>query len=98
MVCDQLVPTLSCRLVWALYCIFTTLHLYSNYQAVAVVCMETVNMKRFHLIMEHLFSSGQLPFPPWVNKQEPVLSGMLYMHCLEGSIISQVFKSCNFAS
>ena len=66
-----------CRLVWVLYCVFTTLHLYANYQAVSVVCMETLNGNRLHIIMEDLLNSGQMPQPPWVNKREPLLSSML---------------------
>uniref|UniRef100_A0A8C6Y038 RUS family member 1 n=1 Tax=Naja naja TaxID=35670 RepID=A0A8C6Y038_NAJNA len=62
-------------LTYALYALFTILHLYANYQAVRAVCMETVNRARLHLVLQHYLKWGEVPGPAVINPQEPLLLG-----------------------
>ena len=64
-----------CRVIWILFFLFVTLHLYANFQAVSAVCMETLNQNRFHLVVKQLVHFGKVPTPAVINAMEPVLSG-----------------------
>ena len=57
-----------------LFVCFTGLHLWANYKAVSVVCMETLNKARLHIVMKHYFSTGSVPSVFSTNQQEPLLT------------------------
>lgn len=65
------------RFVWTLFFFFTLLHLYSNYKAVSVVSMETLNCNRLHLLMRNLFLNGTISEPSIINREEPLLLSKL---------------------
>ncbi|KAI0213389.1 hypothetical protein LSAT2_001582 [Lamellibrachia satsuma] len=61
--------------IWTLFFIFTILHLYANYRAVAAVTMETFNPTRLHIVLQCYLSSG-FEFVTSVrsaNRLEPIL-------------------------
>ncbi|XP_070585508.1 RUS family member 1 isoform X3 [Erythrolamprus reginae] len=62
-------------LTYALYALFTVLHLYANYQAVRAVCMETLNGARLHQVFQHYLKWEEVPGPAVINPQEPLLLG-----------------------
>ncbi|XP_067389096.1 RUS family member 1 isoform X3 [Emydura macquarii macquarii] len=70
-----LIPLVADRLqlTYALYSLFTALHLYANYRAVRAVCMETLNRARLRLALHHFLCQGWVPTPTHVNPQEPLL-------------------------
>lgn len=81
-------------LVWGLFLVFTVLHLLANHRAVSVVCMETLNKNRLHIVMADYLSTGSVPAPASVNAREPIL--MLSTRVLSytlGSHISTVVSS-----
>ena len=61
------------RLIWLLFIVFTALHLFANYRAVSVVCMETLNQARLHIAVHHYLSHGAIPSVAVVNSQEPIV-------------------------
>lgn len=69
-----LLPLVSGQLVLTglLFVMMTTLHLFANYRAVKAVRMESLNLARFHLIMNNYFSLGRVPPVDTVNAEEPV--------------------------
>lgn len=70
----------SCfRLIWTLYFLFTSLHLYANYSAVRGVVMETINQARLYILLAEYFMSGTILSPVAVNKREPVLWSMYWV-------------------
>ncbi|KAL4223503.1 hypothetical protein ACF0H5_016974 [Mactra antiquata] len=70
-----IVPIVTGRhfLIWMLYFIFTSLHLYANYSAVKGVVMESINQARLHIILKEYFQSGDILPSNVVNRQEPLL-------------------------
>ncbi|XP_053375409.1 RUS family member 1-like [Mercenaria mercenaria] len=70
-----LVPIVTGRhaLIWVLYFLFTSLHLYANYSAVRGVVMETINQARLYILLAEYFKMGTILSPVVVNKREPVL-------------------------
>uniref|UniRef100_A0A1X7VCD9 Uncharacterized protein n=2 Tax=Amphimedon queenslandica TaxID=400682 RepID=A0A1X7VCD9_AMPQE len=77
--------------VWSLFFSFTLLHLYSNYKAVSVVSMETLNCNRLHLLMRNLFLNGTISEPNIVNREEPLLFRQERFFTVEyGSSLSSV--------
>ena len=94
-----IIVTTSClahshlRLVWLLFFVFTFLHLFSNYRAVSVVSMETLNRNRLHLLMKHLFTNGEVPNPKLINLQEPLLLGKEHIHHLCDLKMSCLFEN-----
>ncbi|KAH9518633.1 rus1 protein C16orf58 [Bulinus truncatus] len=60
-------------IIWLLFLFFTLLHLFSNYKAVTSVCMETLNQARFHYIVKHYLTTGDVLDVKTVNLMEPVL-------------------------
>lgn len=62
-----------CRLVWLMFVVFTALHLWANYCAVTVLCMETLNKNRIHIVMKHYYKTGVLLTPEEANALEPVI-------------------------
>ncbi|XP_074854343.1 RUS family member 1 isoform X3 [Carettochelys insculpta] len=73
-----LIPLVTNRLqlTYALYGLFTALHLYANYRAVRAVCMETLNRARLRLALHHFLGQGWVPTPAHINPQEPLLPGL----------------------
>eukprot|EP00112_Aurelia_sp_Birch-Aquarium-sp1_P023114 Seg676.3 transcript_id=Seg676.3/GoldUCD/mRNA.D3Y31 product="RUS1 family protein C16orf58-like" protein_id=Seg676.3/GoldUCD/D3Y31 len=63
----------SALLVWALFAIFTFLHLYCNYKAVSAVVMETVNLPRYHILVKNYLKHLRIMTPKDVGKLDPVL-------------------------
>ncbi|XP_029462688.1 RUS1 family protein C16orf58 homolog isoform X2 [Rhinatrema bivittatum] len=61
------------RLTYALYVLFTSLHLYANYRAVRGVVMETLNQARLRILVENFLREGKVLAPPAANAMEPVL-------------------------
>lgn len=59
-------------LIWTLYFMFTSLHLYANYSAVRGVVMESINQARLHIILQEYFRSASVLSTAAVNYQEPV--------------------------
>ncbi|UJR36503.1 hypothetical protein I4U23_029224 [Adineta vaga] len=59
--------------VWFLYCILTTLHLYANYRAIRTLQLRTFNWNRFVLICESYFHKEDIPTIEYVNRNEPIL-------------------------
>ncbi|XP_077170723.1 RUS family member 1 isoform X2 [Paroedura picta] len=72
-----LIPLLAdnLHLTYALYGLFTILHLYANYRAVRAVCMETLNRARLRLVLRHFLRWGKVPGPALANPKEPLLLG-----------------------
>ena len=55
---------------------FTLLHLLSNYWAVSVVTMETLNKGRLHLLVSTYLNTGSVLSVRKINAREPILSRM----------------------
>lgn len=64
-----------------MFVVFTALHLWSNYCAVTVLCMETLNKNRLHIVINHYFKTGELLSPKEANALEPVLRSKLIKLC-----------------
>ncbi|XP_064612528.1 RUS family member 1-like [Liolophura sinensis] len=62
-------------LIWALFIIFTIVHLYANYSAVTSVVMETFNQARYHIIVKEYMVSREILSLREANYREPVLRG-----------------------
>ncbi|XP_067933462.1 RUS family member 1-like [Watersipora subatra] len=62
-------------LVWALFTIFTGVHLWANYSAVTSVVMETVNQARLHILVQDFFrrDTVSLLSVKETNMREPVI-------------------------
>lgn len=60
-------------LVWSLYFLLTTLHLYANYRAIRTLQLRTWNWNRFVLLCENFFRSGEIRSIEWINAREPIL-------------------------
>ncbi|KAG2463694.1 PATL2 protein, partial [Polypterus senegalus] len=60
-------------LTFVLYFFFTGLHLFSNYQAVCSVVMETLNQARLSILTYHYLKEGSILTPVEANQREPVL-------------------------
>ncbi|ETE66462.1 hypothetical protein L345_07770, partial [Ophiophagus hannah] len=80
-------------LTYALYALFTILHLYANYQAVRAVCMETVNRARLHLVLQHYLKWGEVPGPAVINPQEPLLLGLISILLHRQAVSEDVIKA-----
>ncbi|KAK6467736.1 RUS1 family protein C16orf58-like protein [Huso huso] len=65
--------TESTVLTFALYFLFTCLHLYANYQAVRSVVMETLNQARLSILTDQYLQEGRVLSPAAANHREPVL-------------------------
>lgn len=72
-------------IVWLLYFILTTLHLYANYRAIRTLQLRTFNWNRFALLCENYFHNGTLQTIPYINRREPVLREVhQYIGCYVG--------------
>jgi hypothetical protein len=85
-------------LVWGLFTVFTVLHLWANYMAVSVVCMEAFNQNRLHVMMEHYLSTGVVLDPATVNAREPIIarSTRILSYRLGANVSSVVTSSAEF--
>ncbi|CAF3398341.1 unnamed protein product [Rotaria sp. Silwood1] len=63
-------------LVWFLYFMLTTLHLYANYRAIRTLQLRTFNWNRFVLLCEYYFRNGQIQTIEYINRHEPILREM----------------------
>ena len=61
-------------LVWVLFFVFTALHLLANYRAVCFVVMETYNLPRLQLSVQHFLQTHHVLNPKQIAKLDPVLS------------------------
>jgi len=61
-------------LVWVLFYVLTALHLFGNYRAVCCVVMETYNLPRLQLSVQHFLQTHQVLNPKQIAKFDPVLS------------------------
>lgn len=57
---------------WALFLAFTALHLWANYRAVSVLCLDTFNRRRAHLAMADWLAHGAVPSPAVIATREPL--------------------------
>lgn len=64
-----------CRLVWILFIIFTSVHIWANYSAVTNVIMESLNQARLHILVKDFFSRDHVSLPSIkeTNYREPVI-------------------------
>ncbi|CAB3983587.1 Hypothetical predicted protein [Paramuricea clavata] len=62
------------RIIWLLFLVFTTLHLYCNFRAVSSVVMETVNSSRMRLLVDHFINDGLVLSPQEISAIEPILT------------------------
>ena len=76
----SLTPSLSPRVVWALFLLFTFLHLFANWRAVRAVIMSRVNRNRFHLLVDMYLKEGGVRSPEYINGKETLLPS----ECVEG--------------
>ncbi|XP_070160303.1 RUS family member 1 [Polyergus mexicanus] len=55
-----------------LYLFLVAVHLYANYSAVKVLCLDTLNEDRLALIIKNYMLNDQIPEPKRLNKEESV--------------------------
>lgn len=60
-------------IVWFLYFLLTTVHLYANYRAIRTLKLRTFNWNRFVLLCENYFSYGNIQTIEYINSREPIL-------------------------
>ena len=80
------------RLVWILYVIFTSLHLFANYSAVTSVVMETLNQARLHILLQEYFTTDTVLSTSEVNYKEPVVFSKLLLSFLQSFLIPHANK------
>jgi hypothetical protein len=61
-------------IVWFLYFILTTLHLYANYRAIRTLKLRTFNWNRFVLLCKNYFQQGNIQTIEYINRYEPILN------------------------
>ncbi|WKX94540.1 hypothetical protein Q1695_011656 [Nippostrongylus brasiliensis] len=80
-----LLPLVSGKqlLIWSLFMVFTSIHLYANYRAVRSLIMETLNLNRATILIRHWLSTGKLLSVAECNDKEPLFSkfGRRYLGC-----------------
>ncbi|XP_028415213.1 RUS1 family protein C16orf58 homolog isoform X1 [Dendronephthya gigantea] len=91
-----LVPLVTGRdqIIWLLFAVFTSLHLYCNFRAVSAVIMETINSTRLHLLVENFITHGHILSPQEISEIEPILTKC--QNCLDvnlGCPFSDVISS-----
>lgn len=69
-----LIPLVTDNPLWTFFffCLFTMLHLFSNYKAVRSVVMDTLNDARLAIVLHHYLKNGQVLNPLEANHLEPV--------------------------
>ena len=68
-----LLPPLPPRMVWALFLLFTFLHLFANWRAVRAVVMNRVNRNRFHLMVDLYLRAEGVRSPEHISSMETLL-------------------------
>ncbi|XP_025836292.1 RUS1 family protein C16orf58 homolog [Agrilus planipennis] len=63
------------RQEWALFIIFTVIHLLANYKAVCAVKFAHLNISRLVIVLDTYIRHNTVPNPQTVNKKEPVVIG-----------------------
>ena len=61
------------KLVWTLYFLLTSLHLYANYRAIRSLQLRTWNWNRFVLLCEDYFRWNRVSSIESINQREPLL-------------------------
>ncbi|KAL3102957.1 hypothetical protein niasHT_025865 [Heterodera trifolii] len=59
--------------IWALFLLFTAVHLFANYRAVKCIQLETLNPNRLTLAVRHFIEYGTVPSIAECNRKEPIL-------------------------
>ncbi|KAL3102955.1 hypothetical protein niasHT_025863 [Heterodera trifolii] len=59
--------------IWALFLLFTAVHLFANYRAVKCIQLETLNPNRLTLAVRHFVEYGSVPSVAECNRKEPIL-------------------------
>ncbi|EDW11502.1 RUS family member 1 [Drosophila mojavensis] len=67
----------SQAMLYTVFYIVVTLHLYANLKAVRAVCLRTFNESRYLITLEEFFRSSQMLTPQQVNKLERVTLGQM---------------------
>lgn len=79
-------------LIWALFMLFTYVHLFANYKAAKACQFETLNQARFHIAVRHFLHNGTAPSIRECNLAEPILSRLctrlrhLHLGCPLGAL------------
>lgn len=60
------------RYLIELYLFLVAVHLYANYSAVKVLCLDTLNEDRLALIIKNYMINERIPDPKRLNKEESV--------------------------
>lgn len=80
-------------LIYAIFTVFTLLHIFANFRAVSCVVMETFNRSRYSLLVKHfLEEAGDIASVEKVNEQESVwlCCGRHFVNVNLGSPLSSV--------
>lgn len=59
------------------FLLFTILHVFANYKAVKAVTMDSFNRTRYGILLKHYFFTREILSIKEVNRQEPVVIGMI---------------------
>ncbi|KAL3080185.1 hypothetical protein niasHS_013857 [Heterodera schachtii] len=59
--------------IWALFLLFTAVHLFANYRAVKCIQLETLNPNRLTLAVRHFAEYGTVPSVAECHRKEPIL-------------------------
>lgn len=62
----------TCRYLIELYVFLVAVHLYANYSAVKVLCLDILNEDRLALIIKNYMINERIPEPKRLNKEESV--------------------------
>ncbi|XP_069507721.1 RUS family member 1 [Ambystoma mexicanum] len=60
------------QLVYFLFFVFTSLHLYANFRAVRGIVMDTLNQSRLAILVQHFLRDGWVLTPSAANPEEPL--------------------------
>lgn len=67
-----MIKSYTYRYLIELYLFLVAVHLYANYSAVKVLCLDTLNEDRLALIIKNHMINEQIPEPKRLNKEESV--------------------------
>lgn len=73
-----LVPLVSGKqmLIWFMFIIFTSLHLFSNYRAVKALRMDSLNETRYRILVSHFMKTGKIRSIKETNSKEPLFPAL----------------------
>ncbi|XP_067141144.1 RUS family member 1 [Centruroides vittatus] len=88
----------SQMLIWTFFVLFTLIHLFANYKAVSAVVMDTFNIERFQITVNHYLSSQfDLMSVPEINKRESVFIKLWNVTPKIGISLSETLQGyCDF--